>query len=241
MFPILFKIGPFTIYSYGLAMAVAALVCAYLLAKDAARHKISKDTVFDFLFTCVLWGILGARLFYVILYWPSFAENLWEIPMLQNGGLSWQGGFIAGTISGLWFIRSRKLPLLLWLDLIAPYIALGQAIGRVGCFFNGCCYGKPASWGIFFPVHNAQLHPTQLYETAALLLIFFLLKNAMARPHRAGSIFVFYLWLAAIERFTVEFFRADHDVLYFGLSLFQWVACGIFMAGLIVWTRLKQK
>ncbi len=239
MFPVILTIGPVTIYSYGVMMALAAVACAYLLAKDAARHGISKETVYDFLFTCVLWGVLGARLFYILLYWPYFADHLLEIPMLQNGGLAWQGGFLGGAVAGFLFLRRRKLSMRLWLDLTAPYIALGQAIGRIGCFLNGCCYGKPAAWGIYFPVHQAKLHPTQLYETFGLLLIFVVLRQAIKAPHKGGVIFVYYLWLAAFERFIVEFFRADHDGLYLGLSLFQWVATAVFMAGVILHFRLR--
>ncbi len=241
MFPVILVLGPITIYSYGVMMALAAMTCAYLLAKDAARHNIAKETVYDFLFTCVLWGILGARFFYIGLYWPHFVNNWWEIPMLQNGGLAWQGGFLGGAIAGVLFLRQRKMSLRLWLDLTAPYIALGQAIGRIGCFLNGCCYGKPAAWGIYFPVHQAQLHPTQLYETFALFFIFVLLKKAINKAHKSGIIFVYYLWLAAIERFIVEFFRADHEGLYLGLSLFQWVATAIFIAGVVLYVRLRKK
>ena len=126
------------------------------------------------------------------------------------------------------------------MDLTAPYIALGQSIGRIGCFFNGCCYGKPVAWGIYYPVHNARLYPTQLFETAGLFIIFLILKRAQSKPHEAGFVFVFYLWLAAIERFIVEFYRADHDFLWLGLSLAQYVALGVFAAGLILMKVFKK-
>ena len=154
--------------------------------------------------------------------------------MLQKGGLAWQGGFLGGTLAGVWFARSKKLSLRPVLDLVAPYIALGQAIGRIGCFLNGCCYGKPVSWGIYFPTHGARLHPTQLYEMAGLFIIFLMLKGAQKKPHQAGFIFVFYLWLAAIERFVVEFYRGDDDILWLGLKLTQFVALGVFASGLIL-------
>ena len=118
---------------------------------------------------------------------------------------------------------------------------LGQSIGRIGCFLNGCCYGKPVAWGIYFPTHNARLYPTQLFECVGLFIIFLILKKAQAKPHQAGFIFVFYLWLAAIERFIVEFYRADHDLLWLNLSLAQFVALGVFAAGLILMRVFKQK
>ena len=161
--------------------------------------------------------------------------------MLQKGGLAWQGGFLGGTLAGVWFVRRKKLSLRPVLDLVAPYIALGQSIGRIGCFFNGCCYGKPVAWGIYFPTHGARLHPTQLYEMAGLFIIFLILKYTRGREHQSGFIFVYYLVLAAIERFVVEFFRADHDILGLGLSLAQFIALGVFVAGLILMKVFKSK
>jgi phosphatidylglycerol:prolipoprotein diacylglycerol transferase len=240
MHPILFKIGPITVFSYGVMLAVAVVVCTYLLSLDAKRYNISRETAYDLVFWCMLGGIIGARIFYIFIAWDYFRDNLWEIPMLQKGGLAWQGGFLGGALAGVWFARSKKLSLRPLLDLSAPYIALGQSIGRIGCFFNGCCFGKPVVWGIYYPVHHARLIPTQLYETAGLFLIFLILKNAQTRPHNPGFIFVFYLWLAAIERFIVEFYRADHDLLWGGLSLAQYVALGVFAAGLILMKVFKK-
>ncbi len=239
MHPILFTIGPITIYSYGVLLATAVLVCTYLLSIDAKRYHISRETAYDLVFWCLLWGIISARIFYVYIEWSYFSGNLLEIPMLQKGGLAWQGGFLGGTLAGIWFARRRKLPLRPLLDLVAPYIALGQSIGRVGCFFNGCCYGKPVAWGIYFPAHNARLVPTQLFEMLGLFIIFLILKKAQTKPHQAGFIFVLYLWLAAIERFIVEFYRADHELLWLGLSLAQFVAIGVFVTGLILMNVFK--
>jgi phosphatidylglycerol:prolipoprotein diacylglycerol transferase len=239
MHPILFHIGPFTIFSYGAMLAVAIVVCAALMSKDAAREGIAREIVFDLMFWCVLWGILGARLFYILLNFSYFAANPIDVVMLQQGGLAWQGGFIGGTIAGILFVRRRKLPLRKMMDLTAPYIALGQAFGRIGCFFNGCCYGRHADWGIYFPVHNDRLHPTQLYETVGLFIIFLILKFVKKQPHAAGRIFALYFCLAAMERFIVEFFRADHEGTWFGLSLFQYISLGIFAVGIILFKVMR--
>ena len=241
MHPILFTIGHITIYSYGVMLALAVLVCTYFLSIDAKRYHISQETAYDLVFWCMLWGIIGARIFYVFIEWPYFSGNLLEIPMLQKGGLAWQGGFLGGALAGAWFARRKKLSLRPLLDLAAPYLALGQSIGRIGCFLNGCCYGKPVAWGIYFPAHNARLYPTQLFECAGLFIIFLILKRANGKPHQAGFIFVFYLWLAAIERFIVEFYRADHDLLWLNLSLAQFVALGVFAAGIIMAVILRRK
>jgi phosphatidylglycerol:prolipoprotein diacylglycerol transferase len=221
-------------------LAVAVLVCTYLLSLDAKRYDISPDTAYDLVFWCMLWGIIGARIFYVFIEWSYFSDNLWEIPMLQKGGLAWQGGFLGGALAGVWFARRKKLSLRPVLDLTAPYIALGQSIGRIGCFLNGCCYGKPVAWGIYYPVHNARLYPTQLFECVGLFIIFLILKKAQAKPHQAGFIFVYYLWLAAIERFIVEFYRADHVTYWLNFSLAQFVALGVFAAGLVLMKVFKK-
>jgi len=233
MHPILFTIGPITIYSYGVMLAIAVLVCTYLLSLDAKRYNISQDLAYDLVFWTMLGGILGGRFFYVILEWSYYSQDLWEIPMIQKGGLAWQGAFIGGLLAGIVYIRRKKLSIRPILDLSAPYIALGQSIGRVGCFLNGCCYGKPVAWGPYFPTHQARLYPTQLFETAGLFVIFLILKYAQTKPHKAGFIFVFYLWLAAIERFIVEFYRGDTVPTGMGLTLAQYVALSVFMAGLI--------
>jgi len=222
-------------------LATAVLVCTYLLSRDACRYNISQETAYDMVFWCMLWGILGARVFYVFIEWSYFSQNLLEIPMLQKGGLAWQGGFLGGALAGVWFARQHKLSLRPLLDLAAPYIALGQSIGRVGCFFNGCCYGKPVAWGIYYPTHDARLYPTQLFETASLFIIFLILKRAQAKPHEAGFIFVLYLWLAAIERFIVEFYRGDAIPFWLGLSVAQYIALGVFAAGLILMKQFGKK
>ncbi|MBI3315077.1 MAG: prolipoprotein diacylglyceryl transferase [Candidatus Omnitrophica bacterium] len=232
MHPVLFQIGVFPVYSYGVMLALAVLLCAWGLGRDASKMGISKDAAYDLLFWSVAGGIIGARIFYVTLYWDHFAAAPLEI-LMNRWGLAWQGGFLGGILAGIVWCKRRAYALRPMLDLAAPYIALGQAVGRLGCFFNGCCYGRPWVHGIFFPVHNARLYPTQLYEAAGLLLIFIVLKIYAVKPRSRGMVFAMYLWLAAVERFFVEFFRADHDTLWWGLSLFQYIAVGIFLTGLI--------
>jgi len=160
--------------------------------------------------------------------------------MFQNGGLAWQGGFIFGFASGLWYVRKKKLALLTILDLVAPYIALGQAIGRIGCFFNGCCYGREVSWGIYFPTHQAQLHPTQLYSATGLFVIFLLLKNVRRRLKTPGLLLVLYLMLASQLRFVIEFFRADNIETAWGLTVFQFVSLGLFCLGVVIFLLIKK-
>lgn len=241
MYPTICTIGPLTIYSYGVMLAMAVIVCTFLLSRDAKKIGIDANLIFDFVFTVVLSGILGARLFFVLLNVDYFFQYPLEVIMIHNGGLAFQGGLIAGIATGLWFIKRKQLHLLQMADLVAPYVALGQSIGRVGCFLNGCCYGRHSDHGIFFPVHADTLHPTQLYSTLGLLAIFFVLKKYKSLSTIPGDTFVLYLLLASILRFTVEFFRADHHFFILGFSVYQIVCIVIFCLSLYVHTRLKSQ
>jgi phosphatidylglycerol:prolipoprotein diacylglycerol transferase len=222
-----------TVYSFGLLLVIAVVVCSLMLARDAVQRKIDADVAFDLVFWVMVGGIVGARIFYVLLNHTFFLEHPEEIIMIQNGGLAWQGGLILGFITGMMFVRKRRLSLSLMLDLAAPYLALGQAFGRIGCFLNGCCYGKEVSWGVYFPARDAHLHPTQLYDAGGLLIIFLILKRYQRFSEIQGLVFASYLILVSSLRFMVEFFRADHEVLIFGLSVYQYVCFGLLVFAFI--------
>jgi phosphatidylglycerol:prolipoprotein diacylglycerol transferase len=215
-------------------LAVAAVVCSFLLSRDARRHNIDADMIYDFVFWIVVSGIIGARLFYIFLNLEFFINNPQEIIMIQHGGLAFQGGFIFAMLSAVIYIKNKKLPLLSTMDLMAPYAALGHAIGRLGCFLNGCCYGLPWEKGLYFPLHDARLHPTQLYAAFALLVIFFVLKKFRKVTQVPGQVVALYLMLTAVQRFGNEFFRADHVSLYADLSIFQVVSLVIFVLGVVM-------
>lgn len=241
MFPIICQFGPVTVYSYGFMLAVAALVCTFLASRDAKKIGIPPGVIPDFIFGTVVAGILGARLFYILLNYRFFMDHPLEIVMIQNGGLAWHGGLIAATVVAIRFIRKNGLPLATMLDLTAPYAALGESIGRIGCFLNGCCFGREVTWGIFFPVHGARLHPTQLYAMAGLFILFFILRHYRKIVKIPGDVFVLYLFGASLLRFTIEFFRADHYVLVLGLSVYQWVCVGLIAVAVYVHLRLKSR
>lgn len=242
MYPTICKIGPVAIHSYGVMVAIAAIVCSLLMAKEAKRISLKPDDIFDLVFWAVLGGILGGRIFYIFLNWSYYMTQPLEIVMVQKGGLAWQGSFIFGTAVVLGMIRYKKWRVLVMVDFIAPYLALGHAIGRVGCFLNGCCYGRHADWGVYFPVHADHLHPTQLYEMALLIGLFFVLKKSQGMHEKIpGAVFALYLIFAPAIRFGVEFFRADHQPLFLNLSIFQYVSLCLFFVGIITYLYLRRK
>ena len=202
-------------------MALAAIVCSLLLQREAKKNHLDPDLIFDFVFWIVISGILGSRLFFVLLNLEYFTRNPLEIIFLQRGGLAWQGGLIFATLAGIGFIHYKKMPLLKTLDFFIPYAALGQALGRVGCFLNGCCQGREWVHGLYFPVHQAYLHPTQLYSAVNLFIIFVILKFFQSRNKVDGRIFIWYFILASLERFCVQFLRADYNPFFLGLGIFQ--------------------
>jgi phosphatidylglycerol:prolipoprotein diacylglycerol transferase len=148
--------------------------------------------------------------------------------MLQHGGMSWFGGLTLGGLCGLIYLKKKQLSVYKVLDLIVPFLALAQAIGRIGCLLNGCCFGKVSNFGIYFPLHQATLIPTQLYSSLLLLLIFIILRFLQERPHQPGQILFTYLLLYSLKRFFIEFFRADNPRVFGGLTLFQLISIAIF-------------
>lgn len=234
MFSKICTIGPFTIYSYGLTLVAAFLVSAYLASKEAKKQKINPDEIYNFSFLALFSGIIGARTFFVVEHLSFYLENPIEIVKLQNGGLSWFGGLFLGAAVSIIYLNYRKLPVLKILDLFAPYIALGHAIGRIGCLLNGCCFGKETqSFGIFLPGHEHLLIPSQIYSSLALIFIFVFLRFLQEKPHKQGAIFLVYLLLYSFKRFFIEFLRGDNPQIYFGLTLFQYLSMIVFLFALL--------
>lgn len=115
------------------------------------------------------------------------------------------------------------------MDLLVPFVALAQSLGRIGCFLNGCCFGKESFYGIYFPSHGAVLIPTQLYSSLAMLIIFVILRIMQDMPHKQGQIFYAYLFLYSVKRFLIEFLRADNKVIFSDLTLFQLLSLAVFV------------
>jgi len=229
MYPEICKIGPFTIFSYGLTLVIAFIASTYLAAREAKRKGIDPDIIFNLCFIIFCSGIIGARIFYVFSNLGYYLRNPLEIIMLQKGGLAWFGGLTLGIFSGIAYLRLKKLSVYKIADLLVPFVALGQAIGRVGCFLNGCCFGKESVHGIYSPVHQAVLIPTQLYSSLLLVFIFIILRILQNRPHKEGQIFFAYLILYSSKRFFIEFWRGDSPAFLFQLTLFQVISIIVFL------------
>lgn len=241
MHPIICSIGAFNIYSYGLMLATAFIISSTLAAQEAKRQDINPEIIYNFSFILIVSGIIGARIFYVVENIGYYLRNPLEIIMLQKGGLAWFGGLILSGIACVWYLKRRKLPLYRMMDLVIPYVALGQAIGRIGCLLNGCCFGKISRFGIFFASHGHILIPTQAYSSISLLLIFIILRIMQERQHKPGEIFFIYLLLYAIKRFFIEFWRADNPNIIFGITLFQVLSIVLFIFALIKLILIKKQ
>lgn len=239
MFPEICKIGPFTVYSYGLMLAAAFFVSSRLTYIQAKKEGIYPDIIFNFLLSALITGIIGARLFYVACNIGYYIKRPLEIIMLQQGGLSWFGGLILSAGYSVIYLKKKKIPVYKMLDLIAPFAALAHAIGRLGCLLNGCCFGKESPYGIYFATHDAVLIPTQIYSSLTLLAIFIILRFMQDRPHQSGAVFFTYLLLYSVKRFSIEFLRADNPALIFGLTLFQLSSVALFILAVFKLTHLE--
>ena len=242
MHPILLKIGPFELASYGLMTALAYLVASWYLYKRLHYIKLDKDTFWNIIFIAFVSALLGAKLLYLILSWPdmgrTFTERLIEAVKTFRYGFVFFGGAIAAIISLLYYLKKKKLPVLQTADFYIVALPLGHAIGRIGCFLAGCCHGKPTDlpWGVTFTDPHSlvaheylgvHLHPTQLYEVALNLILFFILQHLYKKPHRNGTVLVAYIIGYACLRFGVEFFRGDYrGGFLLGLSPSQLISLG---------------
>jgi len=244
MGPILFKIGPVTIYSYGFMLALAFLATTTLAMRHAAKEGIASEKILDLMLVILITGIIGSRIFYVALNWRDFLEEPLSIFLLNRGGLAVYGGFAIAIPSGIYFIRKNGLALFKTLDLMSLYIVLGQAIGRIGCFFNGCCYGKETTSFIamYFPAIASRAHPTQLYSSFALVVIFVVLRRNYNRTYRfEGEIFFSYLIFYSVMRFFMEMLRGDSPSFILNYTLFQCISVVLFIASLFFYAQRRRR
>jgi len=238
MHPILFKVGPFTIYSYGMMVAIGFAIAVFLICKRAPKFHIDKNKIIDLCIIMLVAGVVGARLLYVLLNLHYYLTEPIEILKLSKGGLVWYGGFSAALLALILYIWKNGLNFWVVTDLVAPYVALAQAFGRIGCLLNGCCYGKEAASYSMFAVSRCgdpvPRYPVQIYSAIALFLIFLILRTWQDRRQFDGEIFLGYCSLYAYKRFLMEFLRADNPKILFGLTLSQIISAIVLVAAVIV-------
>lgn len=211
IYPVLFRIGGFEVTSFGVLVAIGALVGLWLFARELRRSGLPEAGV-DAAIAGVMGGMAGAKLLWVV-------EHLGEEPalalLLSRGGMSWFGGFAGGVLAGLVVMRLKRLPQMATLAAAAPALAVGHAIGRIGCFLVGDDYGTPTAlpWGVAFPEGLpptvVPVHPTQLYEAAALVPLAYLLVRWRRNGRPDTFVLGGYLLLAGAIRFAIEFLRVD--------------------------------
>lgn len=222
MHPILFEIGGWPVYSYGVLLAAAYLIGLQLGVVRARRAGVDPAKIMDLGIYLIIAALVGAKLMLIAVDWDYFRQNPGEILSLVRAGGVFYGGLIAAVAVGLWLVRKYKLPVWATADLMAPGIALGHVVGRFGCLLAGCCYGRPTDvpWAITFTDPNAAanvgtplgipLHPTQMYDAGAELIILGVLLFTERKGRRfAGRTFWAYLLLYGISRFVIEFYRGD--------------------------------
>src|SRR6266545_4270874 len=237
MHPILFEIGRFPVYTYGVLLAAAYLLGLQFALVRARARGLDPNRVMDLGIWIIISALAGAKLLLLIVDFDTFSRDPAELLTLMRSGGVFYGGLIAAVAVALWYLRRHRMPMWTVTDVFAPGIALGHVVGRMGCLFAGCCFGRPTDvpWAITFhspyaaenvgtPL-NVPLHPTQLYEAGAelLILIVLLATEKKGRPF-PGRTFWLYMILYAISRYIIEFYRGDPRGVIFGVSTSQFIS-----------------
>ncbi len=248
MFPQLFHIGSFALPTYGFLVSMGVLLGLWISVRNAERLGIDGDKAWNFGILLVLSGIVGSKLLYIIIEGMTLRE-VFSINTLQFGGV-FSGGLLAAFVAAAWYVRRHHLPALGICDAFSPGLALGHAIGRVGCFAAGCCYGRETHhwWGVTFrnplaysitgtPL-GVPLEPTQLFECAVELANFFFLMWLLKRRKFDGQIFGAFLFIYGVARFFLEYLRDDPgrgSVFGGAMSGTQLISIGLVLAGGFIW------
>jgi phosphatidylglycerol:prolipoprotein diacylglycerol transferase len=262
MYQILFRVPylDLKVYGFGLMLTLALLGAINLTAWRARKEKLNPDQVFDLSTWVLLGGLLGARIFFVVEYWKSF-KHWWEIFYVWNGGIVLYGSILGATVVALLYQRRHPFPTRPMMDAIAPAIALGVALGRIGCFLNGCCYGDVCHlpWAVTFPaeslawgnqvrhhlittdaLRSLPVHPTQLYSAIDGFLLLALLTAYYPIRKRDGEVMALLMMTYPVTRFFIERLRNDEAGFVQGLTISQAISVGLFIFGLIYWAYLSK-
>ena len=251
MYPELFSIGPVTVYSYGVLLAVSYLFGLWLAMRRAKRWGLDPNRVLDLGIYIIIAALVGAKLLLLVVDFEQFSRSTADLLSLARSGGIFYGGLILAVVAAFWYIARHRMPFWTTCDVFAPGIALGHVTGRLGCLAAGCCYGRPTDlpWGLTFtnPLAAANvgtplgitLHPTQMYEAGAELLIlgFLLATERRGRPF-GGRTFWSYMFLYAVSRYIVEIYRGDpRGMVFDAFSTSQFISLLLapLSVGMIVW------
>lgn len=259
MHPILFRIGSLQLPTYGFLLALALVAGLYVAIRLGRREGLDTAQVVDFSTWLIITGLIGAKIYMILTGWRFYTAHpgeIFSLDTLEAGG-GFYGGFIGAALFAVWYVRSHRWPLFKVFDAFAPAVAIGQCIGRIGCFAAGDDYGKVARHSslavVFTNPYSHQmtgvplgvpLYPVQLFESALTLIIFLILIELYRHKKRDGEIFVAYMMLYAVARFFLEFYRGDPDRGFFFnglLSTAQVVAIAAFILGIILIFLLRRR
>ena len=241
-------IGPITVHMYGIMIAIGLCLAVGVSMYRAKKEKLSTDVISDLVYCAVIGGLLGTRILYYITVFPQILENpsiLWNF----REGYVVYGGVIGGVLAGYIYCRWKKVSFLQYFDLVMPQVVLAQGVGRIGCFFAGCCYGKETDLpiGITYTISNfapnhVSLIPTQLISSVGDFCIFGLLLLYHKKCKKAdGTVGAMYLLLYSAGRFCIEFLRNDNRGSVGALSTSQFIAIGTFLLGAVLYVVFSKK
>ncbi len=264
MWQVLFTIpllGGIKIFGYGTMLFLAFLGATNLAGWLARREKLEPEMIYDLALVVFLGGLIGARSFYVIQYWGDKVHTFADIFKVWQGGIVLYGSIIGGTLAFFGYRLLRPFPLRPFLDVIAPALVLGIAVGRFGCFLNGCCFGDVCTlpWAVSFPepsppwgAHAAAhlissdahwslpVHPTQLYSVIDGLLLMILLLAYFPLRKRDGQVMALLMITYPITRILIEYLRSDELVFFAGMTISQNISLVLLACGAIFWYSLSR-
>jgi len=257
MHPTIVQFGSFAIHSYGLLLAVAFLVAIQIFIMRGKARGIPEDRLSSLSLLLLLLAIIGGRLLFVFTHWEDYAQDPLGILRLWEGGLMLYGGYFLAITGGIVYVRRAGLPVWRIADAAAPSMAIGVGIGRLGCFFNGCCFGLPTHlpWGIHFPPQSysnavfpgESLHLSQLYMAGAGFLLFVVTLGLDRRPRFDGWLFWVYVALDATLRFVIDFTRYYDETSFIGrvgslsFNVNQVLSAILFLAAMIMLRVLSRR
>lgn len=235
MYPELFHLGPFIIRTYSVILDIGVVLGLALALVEARRIGLSLERFVDVAIVALFGGVIGARLYFVLVNWPLFESDLLGILRMWEGGLVLHGALIGGVLAAGLYLRLSRISFFWVADMAMPAALLTQAVGRIGCLLNGCCYGQPTTlpWGISLPlaVDDVPRHPTPLYELTGDLIVLGILWTVRKRKPFDGFVFSLYLILYSLVRVIVEFWRGDPAEVFGELRFAQVMSLFIAAAG----------